>query len=457
MKFQNLIFCLAIVCQTFLVIACSDNESDMMEVEEMEKEMEEEMENEEEENPCLDFICIDDLSPIIMMHGFLGSGDTYAGQIQRFRANEYPADHLYTFDWNSLAGSNTELLLDALVDEVLAATNKDKVILAGHSAGGGVGYTYMSDDVRSKKVDRYIHIASNPNSSLPGPENNIPTLNIWSTGDLVVSGGDIEGANNVMIPEQDHYQIATSPETFSNIFQFIHNKEPKTTNALASEEPEVGGIALTFGENQPASEVSIDIYAIDEKGSRVNEDTPAQAFTTDDKGRWGPFVANPDYQYEFVLSSSDPDFRTIHYYRESFDSDNANVYLRTFPGPGSLAGLFLSAIPSSDDQSVAVIFSSSQAVISGRDNLSIEGTTLSTSSLAAENKTAIAFFLYDNDDQESSLEAIPAFSTFPFLSGADYYIDTQVPAVLDVSLNGRSVKIKNWKSSSEGVSVVVFD
>lgn len=453
MKTQNLIFCLLIIFQAYFIMACTDGESDMPETEEMEEEMEEE----EEENPCIEFLCLEDLSPIIMMHGFLGSGDTYASQIQRFRANEYPADHLYTFDWNSLGGSNTELLLDALVDQVLATTNKEKVIIAGHSAGGGVGYTYLSDEVRSNKVEKYIHIGSNANSSLPGPTNNIPTLNIWSSADLVVSGGDIDGATNVMIPGQDHYQIATSPETFSSIFQFIHNKEPKSTSAMPSDDPVVGGIALTFGENQPASNVDIEVYEIDEDGNRVHESTPVQTFTTDEEGSWGPFVANPSALYEFVLSSSDPDFRTLHYYRESFGSDNANVYLRTFPGPGSLAGLFLAAIPSADEQSVVVIFSSSQAVITGRDILDIQDTSLSTQVLASESKTAIAFFLYDDNDQESSLEAISSFAAFPFLSGADYYINTDTPEIIDVTLNGRSVKVKNWKSSSEGVSVVVFD
>jgi pimeloyl-ACP methyl ester carboxylesterase len=46
--------------------------------------------------------CNRDHVPIVFLHGFLASGDTYAKQVIRFREQGYCADHLQVFDWNTL-------------------------------------------------------------------------------------------------------------------------------------------------------------------------------------------------------------------------------------------------------------------------------------------------------------------------------------------------------------------
>ena len=45
---------------------------------------------------------VNDVLPVIMVHGFLASGDTYALQAKRFIANGYDQNYVYTFDWNSI-------------------------------------------------------------------------------------------------------------------------------------------------------------------------------------------------------------------------------------------------------------------------------------------------------------------------------------------------------------------
>ena len=51
----------------------------------------------------------------------------------------------------------------------------------------------------------------------------IPMLNLWSSADLAVPGGDVEGIDNVQLTEEDHYQIATSVDSFAAIYEFFYD------------------------------------------------------------------------------------------------------------------------------------------------------------------------------------------------------------------------------------------
>ena len=159
--------------------------------------------------------------PIVMCHGFLASGDTYAKQAQRFLQNNYCGVSVYVFDWNSLGGGSNVEALDAFIEGVLARTGASQVELAGHSAGGGLGYDYLADATRAAKVAHYVHLGSSPQTAPAGPNGEVPTLNIWSPYDAIVAGADIPGAQNVQLAGKDHYEVATSLETFEAMFQFF--------------------------------------------------------------------------------------------------------------------------------------------------------------------------------------------------------------------------------------------
>jgi triacylglycerol esterase/lipase EstA (alpha/beta hydrolase family) len=63
--------------------------------------------------------------PVVMVHGFLASGDTYAPFVQLFHSNGYKPNYLYAFDWNSLnQGANNSAALDAFIDTVRARTGQ---------------------------------------------------------------------------------------------------------------------------------------------------------------------------------------------------------------------------------------------------------------------------------------------------------------------------------------------
>ena len=83
-------------------------------------------------------VCDSSFNPVVMCHGFLASGDTYARQVKRFVQNNYCSSSTYVYDWNSLGGGSSVNDLDEFIDQVLTSTSATQVELVGHSAGGSL-------------------------------------------------------------------------------------------------------------------------------------------------------------------------------------------------------------------------------------------------------------------------------------------------------------------------------
>lgn len=397
--------------------------------------------------------------PVVFIHGFLASGDTYAGQVTRFGEQGYCPEYLRVFDWNTLGGGPKASLgkLDALIDQILAETQAAKVNLVGHSAGGGLAYTYLSDQERAKKVARYVHIGSGAQPGPAGPGGTVPTLNMYSEGDLVVKGKDIPGATNVRFSDMDHYQVATSLETFRVMFEFFNpERAPAKSKSKKIKSVTLAGKALSLGENTPQVGAKVQVFLLDPgTGARIDP-APQAIFSVDSSGNWGPWSARAGSYYEFFVETGKAGERPVHYYFEPFQRSNSLVYLRTLPGSASAASLLLAGLPRKEDQSVLAVFSASRAVIHGRDSLSADGHILSSPALCPPEKTVIAMFLYDNGDAQTSLSPHPGFQVMrSFLSGVDLFAPSSAPVRL--RFNGRSMSLPGWNSAKDGVSVAVFE
>lgn len=396
--------------------------------------------------------------PVVMIHGALASGDTYAKPSMLLASNGYDASLINVYDWNSLGGASAAAIagLDAMINGILSKTGAKKVFLVGHSAGGGLGYSYCNNAARASKIQGYVHLASNPQTRAAGPNAEIPTLNIYSTADKVVNGGPINLAQNIVYDDLDHYQVATSEKTFAAMFSFF--LEGLTANPVILPEPTpiIAGRVLTLGENKPVTNVQVKVWEVEGKtGKRMGE--PIAQFAPDAEGRFGSIQVKSNTYHEFEITSPDPEFRTLHYYREPFLRSQNLVYLRTFPPAASFAGILLSNLPKDDDQAVVAVFAASQAVISGRDSLSVGSTILSTPVLCSETNSTIALFLYDNGDKKTSGQPHAAFGFVPFLKGADVYNGTPCSETIPLKFNGREMGVRNYKSASEGVVIAVFD
>ena len=405
--------------------------------------------------------CSTEQRPIVFVHGFIGGGDNFAQQSMRFDSNGHCLEQIYAFDWNSLdSGANHVADLEAFIDNVLQETGATQVDLAGHSAGGGLSYEFLSDALRAEKVANYAHIASFFAETPAGPEGEIPTLNLWSEDDMAVTDGlDIPGATNVMLSGVDHFAVATSALSFGPLFAHFNDGALPETDAISTEnEVTLSGRVISFGENYPQEEALIQIYVLDQNtGFRQNEEPVAQ-LVADSNGYWGPFTWEAGVHFEFRVETNSSPY-PVHYYFEPKNHSNRLLYLRTLPGPGSLVSLLLSGIPWNDDSSLVVTYNANNAVIAGTDSLFVNGLEVSTEELASAEYTAIAFFFYDeNNNQETDGSPIGLFSSFgQFVAGVDMYTPAGGNESVEASYNGRTLRAANWPSESEGGIIFVFD
>ncbi len=315
------------------------------------------------------YACDTTKRPIVFVHGFLGSGDNWAKQIQRFNSNGYCEQSLFVFDWNTINRSRaTDSLLDSFIDRVLQKTGSKQVDLVGHSAGGGLCYSYLSDSIHALKVAHYVHIGSGKMKTAAGKNAEVPTMNIYSKADYIVkNGGDIPGAINVMLETADHMQVATARETFLALYSFLNDNRSAAVAEIKKTGKRnvsfgIGGRGVTLGENNPLSLDSFTVYnfnAVTGKRELIKRNSPTGAYVKWTKfakdGSWGFNITGKHY-LEFEIRPSGG--RRLYYFFEPQEEPNKVMYLRAFPSTGMMAGV-LNQLPKDSKQTLLIIFSSS--------------------------------------------------------------------------------------------------
>lgn len=421
------------------------------------------------EKPIIGISC-DEKLPVIAIHGLLGSGDTYALQEQRFLQNTYCAGRFFAFDWNSMAGlsgtnrANTINQLDHFVDSILTLTGASHIDLVGYAEGADLGYSYLSSTEHAAKVAHYAMMATSGGSyaQAAGPGASVPTLNIWSVNDGVVTGGAIAGAENLALVNKDHYQVATCEETFTAIYQFFNPDAPQP-NAYLTTIPEtsrivsVSGKVLTFGENAPVAGATIEIYNVfSHDGTRLQPtNRSVYTVTSNANGKWGPVALSAAQTYEIVVRPISG--RTIIYYREPLKRQSSLLYFRTLPTTG-LASTLSTNLLDNNTNGVLGIYTASQAVIHSRDIFKVNNFDLATASLATSSKSPSLSFLYDanlNNTTEGMLMSWA--STMPYVNAIDYYIPASPVQTYNIVLNNRYLNVPNRRSRNDGIVIAVFD
>ncbi len=395
--------------------------------------------------------------PIVFVHGFLASGDTWSAQVQRFTSNGYCEDRLFVFDWNTIGGqARKDSLLDVFINEVLAKTHSQKVNLVGHSAGGGLCYGYLKDTARAAKVAHYAHIGSSRIPKPAGYNGNVPTINIYSEDDKVLAGASVDGAVNIKETGNDHLQVAAAPETFAALYEFFNDgKKPATTSILPARSSHIvmAGRAVTLGENKPLANDTIYVYEYDPAlGKRLHPSKP-RILVTNTQGYWPAFEVAKRTFLEFELHPKEG--RIISYYIEPPVRNHYHVYLRGLPNSGMAAQL-LQAIPARLDQATIAVFSANQAIVAGRDSVMIDNISLSTPALAAASKTIIASFLFDDGDGQSSGNPIKSIGLGVFLNAVDISIPADAHKTCRIYYNGRTLALP-CRAGKEAVQVAIFN
>jgi len=402
--------------------------------------------------------------PVIFVHGGSGSGAQFDTQALRLTSNGYPADRIAVHEYDSTFGTNTmEQVwagLDELIAELLRETGADGVDLLGHSLGTTVSQGYLtSSPGRAASVAHYVNIDGRTAESPPG---GVDTLAVWGEGDQT---RQIVGAQNYYAPDQSHVQVATSAETFAQIYRFFTGHKPKTTDVV----PERGRIRLSgeanvFPQNQGADGFTLQIFEIDRRGRREHR-RPDATFAIGADGAWGPFKAHAGERYEFALTRTDGSVHHL-YFQPFLRSDHLVRLLTSRPGEG----LDLLREPSDTSAGFGVIRYKEMWGDQGANNdtLEIDGVNVLNPATAPRTKRVNAMFVGDDNlDGVTDLSApVQPWFSLPFISAVDLVVPATIPPddTVRIEMVARAgdgdeevVNIPNWATSQNIVTITFRD
>ena len=417
------------------------------------------------------------IKPIIFVHGSAGSAAQFESQMMRFASNGYPASYIYALEYNTSPVESDNVVwarLDALIDTAKSQTGADKVYLLGHSLGTFKSQGYLgSSTARAANVAKYVNIDGRTATSLPG---GVPTLALWATrGWSYNPANTIVGATNVFVPNQTHVQIATSSESFVEIYKFFLGKVPTTDQIIPQPcgQTQLSGRAVFFPANTGVGTGTLEIWKINGgTGERIGaapQVTYALTGTGPADGAWGPFNAENGQNYEFVIIRSG--VRPHHFYAEPFLRSDHLVRLLTSPLGGIGDMMERNMISSALVISRQKEFWGNDTI--SNDVLTINGTNIINAATCPVIKVpgstgVIGIFAYDRYlNSLTNLSApIPTFFAVGFMTGVDIFMPAADPPNGTISLvltprggNGKTqtVNILNWASLNHSISILFND
>ncbi len=396
--------------------------------------------------------CFSQYTPIVFVHGFLASGDTWSSQINRFLQNGYTRNELQVFDWNTINGKNQDSLLNIFIDSIILLNKTKQVNLIGHSAGGSLSYKLTKNLNYGKKIAAYIHIGSSPIKNAAGNTNQIPTYIIYSSADYVARDTKtLDTVKGIDLKTKDHYEVATSEETFKEMFLFF-NKNAPILNAKSSTSSTSWVRNLYFGTNEVLANSIAQVQPYNPATGVLL--LPTKSYNSNNLGWWLLPINNKDKNNYAISIQPNEKARKVTYFFEKITT-NKIISLRAFSS-NNMIGMLLGQLPNDSTQPALCIFTSNQSVVSGRDTLTINDKPISGPTLTPANKTIIASFIYDDGDKKTSLHKHPFFSAAPFMNGIDMYIDAKKDKNITIEYNGRTIKIP-LIPSKKSITVVVLE
>lgn len=235
-------------------------------------------------------------TPIVFVHGFMGSAAQYRSVALRFTSNGFPAERIRGFDYGTgEAGSrpNPGAMLSstgqvgtdlrAFLDRVRDEFHVPKVRLVGHSLGTFVLTRFLQDPANKEIVDKWVLV-----DGTPCPAGDATCLEIRAAA-----------------MGQTHVEASTSPESFAKQYQFFIGREPETTEIKPdpSEDVEIAGKVLNLQVNTAPPGAAAELWEIDPTTGARAGSGKAASFTVGRDGSWGPVKVNGTKHYEIALTT----------------------------------------------------------------------------------------------------------------------------------------------------------
>jgi pimeloyl-ACP methyl ester carboxylesterase len=392
--------------------------------------------------------------PIVFVHGFAGSAQQYESQAMRFAANGYPQDRIVAYEHDG-AGFDVAAYTAGLiefVDATLADFDAEKVYLVGHSRGTAVSAAYLADPANAAKVEKYVAIDGGPCPSV------VPCL----------------APNQAGNPGQSHVEVATSKESFAAQYQFLVGEAPEVVDIVPQRDPVVlSGRAVNFPANTGRAGATLDVWEVDADTGARTGDEPLDSFELGDDGAFGPLEVEQGAHYEFLLSTDESPIQH-------------HLYLQPYARSSDLVRL-LSSAPDGTTRANTNVGDGHTSIIAIRmrewyakddpDLPEDERDVLEISSDGADPVNVMTDFvgngaigIHIHDDAatpgESTLAALPYFSSQPFQSGVDVFMPASDAGEGTITVTNtprgdtdhpQTLNVPNWPSSGHSISVMFAD
>jgi pimeloyl-ACP methyl ester carboxylesterase len=377
-------------------------------------------------------------NPMIFVHGGAGSGAQFESQKMRFTSNGYPRRYVRVVDYDSLFSVNTRedvyAKIDALVSQLQRRTGKLKVDILGHSLGTSIMHEYLSTPARAANVDHYVNIDGRAAETPPG---GVSTLAIWAGRGN--PGRTIRGAVNVTVPNQTHVQVATSRESFREMYRFFTGRGPATIDIVPERRRvRIAGRAVLFPSNVGVAGATLQVWPLDSSTGRRRGAQPQLILPVRADGGWGPVWLRPGRRYEFVLTRGSA--RDHRFFYEPFvRSDDLVRLLTSNPGEG------LDLLVERSDRHASLVVTRNKELWGDQgaesDVLTVNGTNLLNAATAPITKRLIGLFAFDvgSDGVSNVGTPLSALAALPFISGVDHFMpaDADGSGTVTVALRSR--------------------
>jgi triacylglycerol lipase len=180
---------------------------------------------------------------------------------------------------------------------------------------------------------RFMTIRSDNNDKFAQPDGAFIGKPGRNTG-VRFDGPELKGAENVVIPKIDHRETAFDASAFAEMYRFITGRLPARLTIATETRPvlngKVNGVEAGVPTNLPVAGAKVEVYEVS-RDSGERRGSAVHLITTGPDGLWGPFNAQLETYYEFVITS--PGHAITHIYRSPFPRSSEIVHLR----PASLA------------------------------------------------------------------------------------------------------------------------
>lgn len=347
-----------------------------------------------------------DLPPVVFVHGNGDSAALWLTTLWRFESNGWPRQRLFALnhpypqarDDDTLAqpgrsGSDEHAnWLKTEVERVLATTRASQVVLVGNSRGGFAIRNFIQNKGGAALVShailggtpnhgvwaredfgprsefngtgpflkalnapknaagdevtgpvRWLTIRSDRNDKFAQPTGEWIGRPGWATN-VLPSGPELKGADNVVLPGIDHRETSFSPEAFEVMWRFLLGFAPRTDAIRPEPSVLLSGLVTGFGVNNSEGNAPsnlplfangagarVEVFVVDDL-TGVRRGEAIHNHVVDSSGNWAPGGCRTDglNELEFVITPPPglPGYSITHIYRSSFVRSSSVVHLR---------------------------------------------------------------------------------------------------------------------------------